>query len=436
MNEQKEKLIYVPMVADYIHHGHINIINIAKTYGDVIVGLMTDKSAASYKRLPLLSYDERYKIISNIKGVKEVVPQDQLDFVEAIQKYKPDIFVHGSDWKNGVQKEARKRVIEAMKQIGGRVIEPDYTKDISSTSISKSILSAGVSVDFRLSRLKKYLENKPLIRGIDVHNGLTSLIGETTSCNINGIQKEFDFLWMSSLTESTAKGKPDTELVDITSRLNTIRDVMDVSTKPIIFDADTGGKLEHFPYLINTLERVGISACIIEDKKGLKRNSLFGTDVEQFQEEIDDFCKKIEIGKKSTISNDFMVIARIESLILEKGLDDALSRAKAYIKSGADGIMIHSRRKSPEEIRGFCIKYKEIDNRPPLVVVPSSFNSIYENELEEMGVNIVIYANQLLRSAYPAMVRTAKSILDNGRSLECDADLMSIKEILNLIPDV
>tara|TARA_B100000579_G_scaffold63824_1_gene47192 strand:+ start:16829 stop:18139 length:1311 start_codon:yes stop_codon:yes gene_type:complete len=436
MGNQNQKLIYVPMVADYIHHGHINIINIARTYGDVMVGLMTDKSAASYKRLPLLSYEERYKIVSNIKGVKEVVPQDQLDFVKPILKYKPDIFIHGSDWKNGVQKESRRRVFEAMEQIGGEVIEPDYTKEISSTLINKSILAAGVSPDFRLSRLKKYLENKPLIRGIDVHNGLTSLIAENTCINLNGIQKEFDFLWMSSLTESTAKGKPDTELVDITSRLNTVRDVIDVSTKPIIFDADTGGKLEHFPYLINTLERVGISACIIEDKKGLKRNSLFGTDVEQFQEEIEDFCKKIEIGKKASISNDFMVIARIESLILEKGLDDAVARAHAYINSGADGIMIHSRKKSPDEIKDFCKIYKKIENRPPLVVVPSSFNAIYENELEEMGVNIVIYANQLLRSAHPAMVRTAKSILENSRSLECDSDLMSIKEILNLVPDV
>ena len=360
--DKKVKIVYVPMVADYIHHGHIKIINNATLYGEVIVGLMTDRSAASYKRLPLLSYDERYQIVSNIKGVKKVVPQDQLDYVPAILKYKPDIFIHGSDWKKGVQKKARQRVLKAMEEIGGKVIEPEYTKEISSTLITKSILSAGVSPDFRLSRLKRYLENKSLIRGIDVHNGLTSLIAENTTVNLDGIQKEFDFLWMSSLTESTAKGKPDTEIVDITSRLNTIRDVTDVSTKPIIFDADTGGKLEHFPYLVNTLERVGISACIIEDKKGLKRNSLFGTDVEQFQEEIDDFCKKIEIGKKSVINSDFMIIARIESLILEKGLDDALVRANAYIKSGADGIMIHSRKKSPNEIKDFCKFYKEIEN--------------------------------------------------------------------------
>tara|TARA_Y100000589_G_C27182589_1_gene641401 strand:- start:233 stop:1543 length:1311 start_codon:yes stop_codon:yes gene_type:complete len=436
MKKKEGKLVFVPMVADYIHHGHINIINIAKLHGEVIVGLMTDKAAASYKRLPLLSYEERLDIVSNIKGVTKVVPQEKLDFVSSIQKYKPDIFIHGSDWKKGVQKEARRKVIEAMQQIGGEVIEPEYTKGVSSTEITKSIISNGVSVDFRLSRLKKYLENKNLIRGIDVHNGLTSLIAENTSINLNGIEKEFDFLWMSSLTESTAKGKPDTELVDITSRLNTIRDVVDVSTKPIIFDADTGGKVEHFPYLINTLERVGISACIIEDKKGLKRNSLFGNDVEQFQEDIDAFCKKIACGKKAAINNDFMIIARIESLILEKGLEDAIKRAKAYINAGADGIMIHSRQKSPKEIKDFCLQYRKIKNRPPLVVVPSSFFSIYESELEKMGVNIVIYANQLLRSAYPAMIKTANSILENGRSLECESDLMSIKEILNLVPDV
>ena len=436
MAVNKKDIVYVPMVADHIHHGHINIIKVAKEYGHVIVGLMTDKAASSYKRLPLLNFQQRLEIIKNINGVDEVIPQDEFDYVPYIKKYKPKYFVHGSDWKTGVQKKARERVINEMKLLNGYVIEPEYTKDISSTSINNSIIEKGVTPEFRLKRLRRLLENKSIVRGIDVHNGITGLIAEEISIIENEVRKEFDFFWLSSLTDSTAKGKPDIELVDLTSRLNTIHDILDITSKPIIFDADTGGIQEHFTFLVKTLERLGVSACVIEDKKGLKRNSLFGTEVEQEQESIEAFSEKISAGKSSLSGRDFMIVARIESLILDKGMDDAINRARAYIKAGADGIMIHSRQKEPDEIISFCKIYSKFEKCPPLVVVPSSYNKIYESELIDIGANIVIYANHLLRSAYPAMRNTAISILKNGRSLECDSNIMSIKEILNLIPGV
>ena len=243
-------------------------------------------------------------------------------------------------------------------------------------------------------------------------------------------------MWVSSLCDSTAKGKPDIELVDMTSRFRTIDDVMEVTTKPIIFDGDTGGLTEHFVYTVRSLERMGVSAIIIEDKTGLKKNSLFGTEVEQTQDSIEHFCEKISAGKKVQLTDDFMIIARIESLILERGMDDALTRAHAYVEAGADGIMIHSRKKEPTEILEFCDKFRKNNKKTPIVVVPSSFNCITEAELSEHGVNIVIYANQLTRSAFPAMEKTAKDILKFHRAKEVDSRLMPIKDIISLIEEL
>ncbi len=430
------KIVYVPMVADYLHHGHINILNKAKKLGDIIIGLMTDEAAATYKRLPLLTYEQRKNLVEGLDGVVSVVPQYQLDYVPAIEMYKPDYFVHGTDWRNGVQQNARERTIQAMKKIGGTVVEPDYTDGISSTAIIEHKLSIGITPERRLNRLRELLNAKKYLRGIEAHNGLTGLIGESVKYETDAQVRSFDFLWLSSLTDSTAKGKPDIELVDSTSRLQTIQDILDVTTKPIVYDADTGGKLEHFPYLVSSLSRLGVSACVIEDKKGLKRNSLFGTDVEQSQEVPELFAEKIIQGRNAACNSNFMVIARIESLILGAGLDDAINRAKIYINAGADGIMIHSRKKSINEIKEFCDVYNTFKNKPPLVVVPSSFNDVYESDLSNMGANLIIYANQLLRSAYPSMINCATSILKNQRSLEADQNMMSIKEILNLIPGV
>ena len=427
-------IVLIPMVADYLHYGHINIINTGKRYGEVYISLMTDEAAASYKRLPFLNYEERKSVLEAIDGVSKVVPQEKLDYVSQIEKYKPKYFIHGTDWRTGVQKRARERVLLAMEKISGTVIEPEYTKGISSTKVTKQILASGISPDRRLEMLRKLLSFKPYLRGIEAHNGLTGLIAETVAVDVEGSSLTYDFLWLSSLTDSTAKGKPDIELVDSTSRMQTLQDILEVTTKPIIYDADTGGKLEHFPYLVSSLSRLGISACVIEDKTGIKRNSLFGSDVPQFQENPNIFARKIIQGKQASSNPAFMIIARVESLILGAGVDDAIDRSKIYIDAGADAIMIHSRKKTISEIKAFCDLYNKIPDRPPLVLVPSSFNKSYEDELSRMGANIIIYANQLLRSAYPSMLKCAQSILQNGRSYESDKDMMSINEIINLIP--
>lgn len=428
------KKVYVGMSADLIHPGHLNIINEAKKLGEVTVGLLTDKAIASYKRLPALTFDQREIIIKNIKGVDNVIAQETLDYVPNLQMLKPDFVVHGDDWKDGVQKQTRQRVIDALKEWGGKLVEIKYTEGISSTQLNQSIKDAGTTPDVRMKKLKRLMGVKPLLRIIEAHNGITGLIVENIFSKRDGVKVEFDGMWLSSLTDSTAKGKPDTEAVDVTARLHTLNDIIEVTTKPIIYDGDTGGRAEHFAFTVRTLERLGVSAVIIEDKTGLKKNSLFGTDVEQTQESIEKFCEKINTGKRSRVTEDFMIIARIESLILKAGLKDALLRAEAYIQAGADGIMIHSKEKSPDEILEFCREYKKFENKVPLIAVPSSYSSIYESELENAGVSIVIYANHLLRSAYPAMVETAKSILENGRSYEIDKNMMSINEILNLIP--
>ena len=427
------KKVYVGMSVDLIHHGHINIITEASKYGEVTIGLLTDKAIASYKRLPYLDFEHRKKIIENIKGVSRVIPQEELSYVSNLMKIKPDYVVHGDDWKTGIQKDARNEVIECLKKWGGELIEVPYTQGISSTKLNEKLKEIGTTPEIRMKRLKRLLNSKPLVRIIEAHNGLTGLLVENTEVIINDNKREFDGMWISSLTDSTSKGKPDIECVDLTSRLNTINDILDVTTKPIIFDGDTGGIPEHFVFTVKSLERLGISAIIIEDKIGLKQNSLFGNDVEQFQDTIENFCHKITIGKKAQVTEDFMIIARIESLILKNGIEDALKRAQAYINAGADGIMIHSREKTPDEVLNFCGEYNKFENRKSLIVVPTSYNTITEQELSEAGVNVVIYANQLLRSAYPAMLQTAKSILEHGRSFEIEKNLMPITDIINLI---
>lgn len=427
------KKVYVGMSADLVHPGHLNILTKASKYGEVIVGLLTDEAIASYKRLPYMSYDERYAVISSLKQVSKVIPQTTLDYVPNLEKIKPDYVVHGDDWKEGVQKATRQRVIDCLKQWGGEVIDIPYTKGISSSRLNAALKEVGTTPDRRLKSLKRLLAAKPIVRICEVHNGLTGSIVEHTLVKTDK-NYEFDGMWASSLTDSTARAKPDIEAVDISSRLRLVDEIFEVTTKPMIFDADTGGIPEHFKFTVRSLERLGVSAVIIEDKTGLKKNSLFGNDVAQSQDTIENFCHKIHVGKASQITDDFMIIARIESLILEKGLDDAILRAKAYLEAGADGIMIHSRKKDPSEIFAFCDLYGKLPNRKPLVVVPSCFNQVKEDELAKKGVNVVIYANQLLRAAYPAMKKVAESILTNHRSLECDSELMSIKDILDLVP--
>lgn len=428
------KIVYIGMSADLIHPGHLNVINEGRKLGEVVVGLLTDEAIASYKRLPFLSFEQRRTIVENIKGVSRVVPQRTLDYVPNLRDLKPDYVVHGDDWQTGVQQQTRARVIEALKEWGGELVEVPYTPGISSTQLNRGLKEIGTTPEIRMKRFERLLRAKPLVRLIEVHSGLTGLIAEHVAVDRNGVRHEFDGMWASSLTDSTAKGKPDIEAVDVSSRLHTLQDVLEVTTKPIVYDGDTGGRPEHFVFTVRTLERSGISAVIIEDKVGLKKNSLFGTEVAQTQDTIENFCHKISMGKKARVTDDFMIIARIESLILKQGQDDALRRAEAYIEAGADGIMIHSNAKTPDEILEFCGRFRRLDRRVPLVVVPSTYNTVTEAELADAGVNVVIYANHLLRSAYPAMVRTAESILRHGRSSEADGDLMPIKEILELIP--
>lgn len=422
------------MSADLIHPGHMNIIKEAIKYGEITLGLLTDKAIASYKRLPFLSYEQRKIIVENIKGIKEVIPQETLDYVPNLKKIKPDFVVHGDDWRTGVQREVRQRVIDALAEWGGKLIEPHYTPGISSTKLNVGLKEIGTTPGIRLKRLRRLLAAKDSVRIIEAHNGLTGLIAENIQLKVDGVLKEFDGMWLSSLTDSTAKGKPDIGFVDLTSRMSTIDNILEVTTKPIIYDGDSGGIAEHFEFMVRTLESRGVSAVIIEDKVGLKKNSLFGTDVKQTQDTIENFSKKIIVGKKSQITDDFMIIARVESLILKNGMDDAINRANAYIAAGADGIMIHSKEKTPDEILEFCRRYNEFNNKVPLIVVPSTYNTITEKELQKAGVRIIIYANQLLRSAYPAMVKTAASILKHERAFECEEHAMPIKEIITLIP--
>ena len=431
MKQSMDKIVYVPMAGDYIHIGHINIIKAAKQYGKVIIGLMTDEAIASYKRVPLSTYNERKEILENIEGISEVIPEKSFDFIDNIKKLKPDYMVHGDDWKTSLN--TRQKVIETLKEVDGELIEIPYTRKISSTGLIEQTIERGVTPDYRRLKLRKLIELKPIVRVIEAHNGLSALVAEKTSIRTWNEIKEFDAMWASSLTDSSSKGKPDIEVVDFTSRTQTINEILEVTTKPIIVDGDTGGLIEHFVFMVKTLERLGVSAIIIEDKKFPKRNSLL-ENVVHIQESIDNFCKKIKAGKKAQITKDFMIIARIESLIARHDLDDALIRAKAYVDAGVDAIMIHSKDKNPVEIIKFCKEYQKFDKKVPLVAVPTTYNQIYEDELKNLGVSVVIYANALIRASYKSMKETAEIILKNKRFFEAEQKkCCSLKELFDLI---
>lgn len=431
----ENRTVYICFSTDILHSGHFTIIRKAARLGKVVIGVMSDETVCSFKRYPLLPFAERRAMFENISGVCRVVEQKTLSYKDVILELKPDIVVHGDNWQTGFQKPVRDEVIEILGQYGGKLIEFPYSGDTRYEELEKRARAELSLPDMRRSRLKKTLAMKGLVTAIEAHSGITGLIAEKTVVYKNGGTRQFDAMWISSLCDSTAKGKPDIELVDMTSRFRTIDDIMEVTTKPIIFDGDTGGLTEHFVYTVKTLERMGVSMVIIEDKTGLKKNSLFGNEVKQTQDSIGNFCEKIFAGKAAQKTADFMICARIESLILEVGMVDALNRAFAYTDAGADAIMIHSRRKEPDEIFEFVEKFREKDAATPIVVVPTSFNSVTEEEFKARGVNVVIYANQLTRSGFPAMQNAAKCILENQRAKECDEMCMSIKDIITLIPE-
>ncbi len=428
------KKVYVSLIADLLHAGHIKVLKEAEKHGEIVVGLLTSTAINELNDTAYLKYQQRLDVLKNLSMVAKVIKQNTASYKGNLMQMKPDFVVHGDDWKSGKQSKYRQEVIDLLGEWGGELIEVEYSSDISDKNLKNQLMKLGVTSVHRLGRLRQLIQNKPIVRILEAHNALSALIAEDIEVERNGESVSFDGIWSSSLTDSTAKGKPDIEVIDITSRINAVNEIFDVTTKPMIFDGDTGGKTEHFEFTVKSLERIGVSAIIIEDKTGLKKNSLFGNDVFQTQDSIENFCDKITRGKSAQNGDDFMIIARIESLILEAGMEDALTRSEAYIKAGADGIMIHSKHKNPAEIIEFMQKFREKDEITPVVVVPSSFNSVTIEEFEEMGVNVVITANHMLRAAYPAMLKVAKSILSNGRSLEAEPDCMSIKEILEFIP--
>ncbi len=428
--------IYTCFCTDFIHEGHLNIIREAQKYGELTVGVLSDKAMIKFNKFPTVSFAERMELVKNIKGVSNVVVQSDVMYDRVIAEIKPDYVIHGDNWCYGPMKAIRENVVKLLEKTGGKVIDVPYTKTERTALLdAKNALKRSMP-EYRRKRLKELLELRDIVKTIEVHSGLTGLIAEKTVVANGEELDQFDAMWISSLCDSTAKGKPDIELVDMTSRLRTIAEVMEVTTKPIIFDGDTGGLIEHFVYTVRTLERMGVSAIIVEDKIGLKRNSLFGTDVKQTQDTLEHFCEKIRAGKRVQLSDDFMIIARIESLILNRGMEDALTRAHAFVKAGADGIMIHSRKKDPAEILEFCDKFRADNKNTPIVIVPSSFNSVTEAELVQHGANIVIYANQLTRAAFPAMESVAKDILKYHRAKEVDDRLMPIEKIISLVDEL
>lgn len=426
--------VYVAMAVDLLHPGHINVISRAAELGSVTVGLLTDSAVAKYKRLTFMNFDQRAMLLQQIKGVDFVIPQETWDYRPNLQQLKPDYVVHGDDWVTGVQAGIRRQVIDVLSEWGGQLVEVPYTHGISSTQLHSQMREVGTTPNVRLSRFRRLLDAKPIVRILEAHNGLSGLIVETLRVERNNLPLEFDGVWLSSLTDSTSRGKPDIEAVDVSSRLSTVNEIFEVTTKPMVFDGDTGGRIEHVPFTVRSLERLGVSAMVIEDKEGLKRNSLFGTEAKQIQAEPEDFGRKISVAKQSQITEDFMVIARIESLILKQGLEDALSRARIYAGAGADAVLIHSKSEKPDEVMEFSRIFSQEFPAVPIIAVPTMFNRATDEELATSGIRALIYANHMLRAAYPNMLAVAERILTHGRTLEAEELLEPIESILTLIP--
>ena len=427
-------IVYVGMTADILHHGHINILKEAAKYGKVVVGLLTDHAVAQHKRQPYLDFERRKQVLEQLKPVHQVIAQEQWDYAPTLRQIKPDVMIHGDDWQHGNYRFMRERAFATMAEWGGKIIEVAYTEGVSSRRLQAQLQTLGTTADIRRASLRRLIDAKGLVRIVEAHSPLSALIIEQTELEVEHKIRSFDGFWASSLTDSTLRGKPDTEAVDLSTRIKSVDDIFEITTKPLIFDADTGGQIEHFCLNVKSLERLGVSAVIIEDKTGLKKNSLFGNEVPQQQDTIENFSEKLSAASQAKMTEDFMIIARIESLILDEGIENALNRAKAYAEAGADGIMIHSRQKTPDEILEFCSKFRQFSKTLDLVVVPTSYNSITDTELMQAGANISIHANHMLRSSYLAMQKTASSILQHDRSLEASELCLSIKEILNLIP--
>ena len=433
LSDMKKKKVYVGLAADILHEGHINILKIASKLGKVTVGLLTDAAIASYKKFPHLNFYQRETVLKNIRYVDNVVKQNSLDYTDNLIKLKPDIVVHGDDWKIGIQKNVRSKVIKVLKKWSGKLVEPKYTKNISSSLIKEKIRTAGTTADIRRAKLRRLIEAKDIVRVIEVHSPIVGLIAEKANFQKKNLYKEFDAMWSSSLTDSMLRGKPDNQSVDYSTRIYGLNEIMEVTTKPLIFDGDNGGRIEHIGYMVKNLERIGVSALIIEDKKGLKKNSLFQNQKGALQDSIGQFSKKKKKEKSSQVSEEFMIIARIESLILNKGMSDALKRAEAYSKAGADAIVIHSKKNNPDEIFEFSKKFKKNKFFKPLVSIPSTYSKTKESQLKKNNFKIVIYANQMMRSSYPKMLETANSILKFGRAKEVEKNIMSVNEIIALI---
>lgn len=428
------KSVFLSINADIVHSGHIRIVERAAGLGELTVGVLSDEARNEYGDCPAVPFEERAGVVAAIRGVSHVVPVRSLDCRNELLELKPDIVVHGDNWRTGMFAPVRERVLSTLATYGGELVEFPYTYDARLASLEEASRRELAMPERRRPRFRRLLQMGRPVRAMEAHNGLTGLIVERTQVEAEGELRQFDAIWVSSLTDSTAKGKPDTELVDTTSRIETIEQIMEVTTKPIILDGDSGGLIEHFQFFVSTLERIGVSAVIIEDKVGLKRNSLFGADAGQRQDGVEHFCNKIAAGKAVLTTSDFMIVARIESLILGKGVDDALRRAFAYVAAGADGVMIHSRSESPDEVFEFMRRFRAKDAKTPIIVVPTTYNQTTERELGEAGANVVIYANHLIRSALPAMQAVARSILRNGRSFEAEDRCASIDQTISLIP--
>ncbi len=409
-----DKTVYVGMSADLVHPGHINLLREAASLGRVTVGLLTDRAISSYKRMPFLTFEQRRAVIEHIAFVTAVVPQDTLDYTDNLRLLRPDFVVHGDDWRNGVQAQTRRRVLDVLREWGGTLVEPPYTEGISSTALRMAAMDIGFAPGVRQRRLRRMLDCKPLVRVMQAHDGLSAHIVDRLEETTQGAPREYDAIWVDSLAGAPIRGKPDPLPFDLSSRLVTLHEILDATTKPLICNAGGAGHAAGVTAAVRTLERIGVSAIVIDTEVTDRRAVPAMAASAPPQDDMAAFIREIAAARDARVTPDFMIIARINDRTRDCGADRMMARAAAGVDAGADAVMCDSDPVNPDGIFDLCRRYRRLMNGHPLLVGLSGTEGLQEHDLASAGASMVVYTDTLLRAAREAMISAASQVLSCG----------------------
>jgi len=422
-----EKTVYVGMVGDMLHVGHINILKTAARLGRVTVGVLTDRAVVGYKRLPLLAFEDRVRVVESIADVAAVVPQKTLSYVENLRALRPDYVVHGDDWRYGDQvSRARAEVIATLGEWGGELVEVAYTKGISSTAIHRSGAADALFSGTRQGRLRRLLAAKPTLRIVEAHSGLSAKI----AAEVRGPDGAtgFDAVWQSGLTDAIHRGKSDGGAVDRGRRLQAVEEILDAGPLPLIYDGRAAGRPETVFDLTRALDKAGVSALCLGDRSDPDRTGPEMSPAET--------VAQIEAVRAACPTGAVMAISRIVVAAPGNGgsgaLDRALDRALALLEAGSDAVMFDSAADTAEPILDIAARLRRQRRDVPLFAAQSDRWGAPIHRFENAGIDAVVYETHLLRATVAPMRRAATALLAEGTGPA--PDLTPLPELRGLFP--